>query len=456
MCPMSPKGSPESRTFPSRAASIAAATTPAGAAPSVVVALAGGMWPPGPFTISATPGAVGRSTSMSATPRIAARPVGAASPLTSPIWPHPRPITPIGCNRRPCAWWWRTAYPIAWPVGTCGATTASLSLGPPSRIGSRPQGKKSRVVVETDYLDRALVHFSGYLAADELYDGPFCVLSLVDNRAFVRLSFRVLEHDPTQDDIRSFLADFKARLDARGLTVRGVTTDGSDLYPEPLHELWPDVPHQVCEFHVLKEIIKAVLHALATTRKELRAQIPKQPRGRPRKAEQAQSRKVARQRQQVSELFVRRRLTPAQKKTLQRITRGLAPWRSLRQIMEEVYRLFDHRCRTETALARLARRRQRVRRFKRLGRALDKLSSPNLEKALTFLDDKLLPATSNAVERSNRRYRKAQRSIYSVRTAEHIRQRIALDMQRDQQAPDRAQTTKALHQARSGTKKLQE
>jgi hypothetical protein len=337
-----------------------------------------------------------------------------------------------------------------------------LSLGPPSRIGSRPQGKKSRVVVETDYFESALGHFSGYLAADELYDGPFCVLSLVDNRAFVRLSFRVLEHDPTQDDIRSFLADFKARLDARGLAVRGITTDGSELYPEPLQELWPDVPHQVCEFHVLKEIIQAVLHALATTRKELRASIPKQPRGRPRKAEQAQSRKVARQQQQVSELFehrhlfVRRRLTPAQKKTLQRITRGLAHLRSLRQIMEEVYRLFDRRCRTETALARLARLRQRVRRFKWLGRALDQLSSPNLEKALTFLDDKLLPATSNAVERSNRRYRKAQRSIYSVRTAEHIRQRIALDMQRDQQAPDRAQTTKALHQARSGTKKLQE
>jgi hypothetical protein len=34
---------------------------------------------------------------------------------------------------------------------------------------------------------------------------------------------------------------------------------------------------------------------------------------------------------------------------------------------------------------------------------------PELGKALTFLDDKLLPATSNAVERSNRRYRKAQK-----------------------------------------------
>ena len=83
------------------------------------------------------------------------------------------------------------------------------------------------------------------------------MLSLVDNRAFIRLSFRVLEHDPTQNDIRRFLADFKARLDVRGLAVRGVTTDGSELYPEPLKELWPDVPHQVCEFHVIKEITKA-------------------------------------------------------------------------------------------------------------------------------------------------------------------------------------------------------
>ena len=90
------------------------------------------------------------------------------------------------------------------------------------------------------------------------------------------------------------------------------------------------------------------------------------------------------------------------------------------------------------------------------GPGADKLSSPTLEKALTFWDDKFLPATSNAVERRNRLDRKAQRSISSVRTAEHIRQRIALDMPRDQQAPDRGQTTKALHQARSGTEELQQ
>ena len=71
--------------------------------------------------------------------------------------------------------------------------------------------------------------------------------------------------------------------------------------------------------------------------------------------------------------------------------------------MEEVYRLFDRRCRTDTALAKLAKLRRRVRRFKEVGKILNKLQSPNLDKALTFLDDKLLPSTSNAVERGNRR-----------------------------------------------------
>jgi hypothetical protein len=45
------------------------------------------------------------------------------------------------------------------------------------------------------YLDWALTDFSGYIAADELYDGPFCVLFVVDNRTFNRLCYQVLDHD---------------------------------------------------------------------------------------------------------------------------------------------------------------------------------------------------------------------------------------------------------------------
>jgi hypothetical protein len=99
-------------------------------------------------------------------------------------------------------------------------------------------------------------------------------------------------------------------------------------------------------------------------------------------------------------------------------------------------------------LERLAKLRHRVGRFKTLGEILKKLFTPNIEKALTFLDDSLLPSTSNAVERGYRRHRKMQKSIYRVRTQEHISQRIAIDMQRDEQAQGRTQTITMLHHKR--------
>ena len=298
--------------------------------------------------------------------------------------------------------------------------------------------------------------FSGYIAADEVYDGPFCVLSIVDNRLFRRLIYEVLDHNPSHVDMLRFFQRFKEALDARGLVLRGVTTDGSPLYPVPLANVFGQVPHQICEFHVLQEMNRAILHALATVRKSLAATLPKLERGRPSR----QTLRLARQRERLQAkitalyeqrfLFVQRHLTPAEKKTFHRITRGLPQLRSLREITNEVYRLFDRRCRAATALEKLARLRRRVRYFKKLGQTLKKLFSPGLEKALTFLDDSLLPATSNAVERGNRRHRKMQKNVYRVRACQQMTARIALDMQRDAQAFARTRTTALLHFARTG------
>jgi hypothetical protein len=99
-------------------------------------------------------------------------------------------------------------------------------------------------------------------------------------------------------------------------------------------------------------------------------------------------------------------------------------------------------------LEKLARLRRRVRRFKWVGKTLQKLFSPNLQKALTFLDDKLLPSTSNAVERGYRRHRKMQKTVYRVRTKPNIASRIALDLHREERARQREQTTRTLHTAR--------
>src|SRR6058998_1691416 len=128
------------------------------------------------------------------------------------------------------------ACPTAQRVGTCGATTASLCRLRRSRTGSRRGRKKAQARLDTDFLDWALADFSGYVAADELYDGPFCMLSAVDNRRYQRLLSDVLDHDPTHDDIRAFLRRLKTALSARDLTLCGVTTDGSSLSPAPLME----------------------------------------------------------------------------------------------------------------------------------------------------------------------------------------------------------------------------
>jgi hypothetical protein len=289
-----------------------------------------------------------------------------------------------------------------------------------------------------------------------LYDGPFCVLSIVDNHTFKRILYEVLDHDPTHDDIRRFFRRFKATLDVRGLTLAGITTDGSPLYPIPITVVFGEISHQICEFHTIAELTKAVLRAVAKVRKSLAASLPKLGRGRPSKAAQRAARRGKRIQKRIADLFdyrhlfVQHGLTPAEKRTLHRITRGVSQLHVLREIMDEVYRLFDRRCRTETAVAKLTKLRRRVRRFKAVGRTLQKLFSPNLEKALVFLNDALLPSTSNAVERGNRRHRKMQKSVYRVRSQEHISDRIALDMQREAQTPSRDQATATLHLARAG------
>ena len=289
-----------------------------------------------------------------------------------------------------------------------------------------------------------------------MYDGPFCVLSIVDNRTFRRLIYEVLDHDPTHEDIRRFFRRFQALLDARGLILYGITTDASPLYPTPIAEVFGDVNHQVCEFHTIAELTKAVLRAVAKVRKTLATSLPELQPGRPSPATRDSARRRKRTQKRIMDLFnhrhlfVQHHLTAADQKTLQRITRGLPHLRTLRQIVDQVYRLFDRRCRTDTALAKLARLRRRVGRFKELRQTLKKLFSPNLDKALTFLDDSLLPATSNAVERGNRRHRKMQKTVYRVRTGPHIRQRIAMDMLRDAYMQGRLQTTCTLHYARTG------
>ena len=150
------------------------------------------------------------------------------------------------------------------------------------------------------FLEWALEAFSGYAAVDELYEGRYCVLSAVDNRQYKRVLYEVLDHDPRHGDIEAFLGRLKTALDERNLTLKGITTDGSALYPEPIRTVFGDVPHQLCTFHVIKELTQGILKAVATERERLAQSKPKLKRGRPSSKEKA-ARRLARKSKQIQE-----------------------------------------------------------------------------------------------------------------------------------------------------------
>ena len=59
---------------------------------------------------------------------------------------------------------------------------------------------------------------------------------------------------------------FLLNLKNWGLSPDVVVTDGSNLYPSVLAHLWPDADHQLCVFHVIKDINKLILDAVRRMR----------------------------------------------------------------------------------------------------------------------------------------------------------------------------------------------
>jgi hypothetical protein len=311
--------------------------------------------------------------------------------------------------------------------------------------------------MDTDVLDWALADFAGSVAAAARYDGPCCMLSAVEKRGDKRLLSAVLDHAPDHEDIRAFRGRLHAALTARDVMLVGLTTAGAALSPQPLAEVCRGVPHHLGAFPVIAEVVQAVSGAVASARQSLTATQPTLPQGRPTtQTAKAAARQKQRLAQQRVALYPHRPLcvphprSPSARKRLGRSTRGLPQLRTLRELMAQVYALFDRRCRTQTALHTLDHLRRRLLRFTQGGEPLKKIFSPTLEKALTLLDDKRLPSTSHAVERGNRRYRKRHKQVYRVRTQAQIRARLALDMWREAQGEGRHHTLHTLHEARAG------
>src|SRR5437762_5162461 len=94
--------------------------------------------------------------------------------------------------------------------------------------------------------------------------------------------------------IEAFLGRLKPALDARGLALKGITTDGSALYPEPIRIVFGDVPPQLCPFPMLKDLTKGVVKVVAQERERLAPSKPKVKRGRPSSKEKDARRRARR------------------------------------------------------------------------------------------------------------------------------------------------------------------
>ena len=190
-----------------------------------------------------------------------------------------------------------------------------------------------------------LEHFSGTLCVDELHLGHFTLLLATDPIRDLPVAFALVGAND-HDHMRRFLQNLKNW----GLKPRIVITDGSNLYPAVLAELWSEADHQLCVFHIIKEINKLILDAV----RRLRTAMSRRGRaGRKKKRGRKGAKSRARRGLTLKEksafvfkhrhLIVKRRenLTESDHDDLEQMLEYLPELATLRQFADRIYWLFD-------------------------------------------------------------------------------------------------------------------
>jgi len=82
----------------------------------------------------------------------------------------------------------------------------------------------------------------------------------------------------TQGDLTALLKEVKERLKELAVPVKGVISDGEETIGSAVAFVFPGVPHQLCQFHYLKDAIdplyEADQHAKTLLKKHLRGVRP--------------------------------------------------------------------------------------------------------------------------------------------------------------------------------------
>jgi hypothetical protein len=276
-----------------------------------------------------------------------------------------------------------------------------------------------------------LQRFSGTLCVDELHLGAYTLLLATDPLADLPVGFALVVANDQEH-----MGRFVGNLARWGLQPEVVISDGSSLYPELLAEICPGARHQLCVFHLQRDVLEKVLDALRRLR---RAQARrgragrKRRRGRPRKRQQARRRgqgPTAKDRAAFvwkhRFLIVKRtaKLTEAERKDLAQMLAYLPVLRPLCSFSQDLYRLLD-----DSQTLRVARWRYtwlyydpKYQGMRELVEALDLLAEPKLTKAMAFPEQPTgsQVLTNNHVERMNRRLRFAEKVRYRWRQRQWV------------------------------------
>jgi Transposase len=282
-----------------------------------------------------------------------------------------------------------------------------------------------------------LDRFSGTLCVDELHLGGFTLLLATDPVADLPVGFALVGAND-QDHMRRFLRN----LARWGLKPAVVVSDGSGLYPELLADIWPAARHQLCVFHLLRDVLNRVLAAVRRLRQACRRRGQagrKRRRGRPSKRQQARRHRRGPTNKAKAAFVWRHRflvvkraakLTKAEWHDLVRLFAYLPGLRPLWSFSQDIYRLLD-----DSKTLRVARWRYtalkkapQYQAVRELVEALGVLDEPKLTKAMAFAQR---PAgeqvrTNNHVERLNRKMRFAEKVRYKWRRRQWVVRYVVL------------------------------
>jgi len=278
----------------------------------------------------------------------------------------------------------------------------------------------------SEHRRKVLEHFSGTLCVDELHLGRFTLLLATDPLSDLPVAFALVATND-QDHMRRFLKNLKNW----GIEPAVVVTDGSNLYPAVLAELWPEADHQLCVFHVIKDINKLILDAVRRMKKAMSSRGKggrKKKRGRKsRKAKAAAARRGMTVKEKAYFVFKHRYLivkrqedfTEQEHDDLRRMLEYLPPLATLRRFADRMYWLFDTPKDFHQASCRRAAivRDPAFQAVPELVKAMEQLDEEKFPKLMAYLNNPISQRvrTNNHVERTNRMFRFLEKVRYKWR-----------------------------------------